>query len=107
MVVNTKHIQEGVIDFVEQEIAQKTTGVRKFAVYFIMPSISKAVENYTNKMKIFMPNIFVDDNINLNEIYNLGKNAIKKSGQFEYMGIIFNETDIDRLYTYIKQKAGN
>ena len=46
---------------------------------------------------------FVDENtINLDQIYNSAKTAIRKTGQIEYSGILFNETDIDKLYSYIK-----
>ena len=46
---------------------------------------------------------FVDENtINVDLIYNSAKTAIRKTGQIEYSGILFNETDIDKLYTYIK-----
>ena len=41
-------------------------------------------------------------NLKIDEIYNMAKQAIKKSGQFTYFGIIFNETDNDKRYNYIK-----
>ena len=43
------------------------------------------------------------NNVDLDALYNHGKSAIQKSGQFEFMGIIFNETDVDKLYDYIKR----
>ena len=103
MVVNLEQVQMGVISFVENEIGAKATGFRKFGVYFMLPTIKKSVVNYMNKIKGFMPDSFDENgNIDLDEFYNTAKNAIKKSGQFEFMGVIFNETDIDKLYSYIK-----
>jgi hypothetical protein len=43
-----------------------------------------------------------NNNIDLDLVYNMSKDAVKKSGQFVLCGIIFNETDIDKIYTYIK-----
>jgi hypothetical protein len=40
--------------------------------------------------------------INVDALYNYAKDAIQKSGQFETMGIIFTENDIDKLYSIIR-----
>lgn len=104
MTVGLEQVQSGVINFVEKEIASKAVGIKKFGIYFIMPAIKKSTYNYLIKLKEFMPDLFNDDgNIELDKFYNIAKDAIRRSGQFEYMGIIFNESDIDSLYSYIKQ----
>lgn len=101
--VNLEQIQMGILGFVEKEIASKATGFKKFGIYFMMPTIKKSVVDYLVKMKSFMPDLFDENgNVDLDQFYNLAKDAIKKSGQFEFMGVIFNETDIDKLYSYIK-----
>ena len=48
-----------------------------------------------------------DDNMNIDVdiVYNMAKEAVKKSGQFVMYGIVFNETDIDKLYSYIRQAS--
>ena len=103
MMVNLEQVQTGVVNFVDREIGSKATGFKKFGVYFIMPSIKKTVADYLLKLKGFMPDLFDENNnVDIDKFYNMAKEAIKKSGQFEYMGIIFNETDIDKLYSYIK-----
>ena len=43
MVVNIEQVQRGVVSYVEKEIGQKATGIKKFGVYFIMPSINRYV----------------------------------------------------------------
>ena len=103
MSVNIEQIQRGIALFVEKEIAPKATGIKKFGIYFMLPTIQKTVVNYLTKVKELMPDLF-DENggIKLDEFYSQAKSAVQKSGQFEFMGIIFNETDIDKLYTYIK-----
>jgi hypothetical protein len=105
MLVTAQQIQTGVINYVEQEIAQKAVGVKKFTVYFIMPQLSTKVLTLINAAQADdMLKVFFSDNgnIDLDALYQAAKTAITKSGQIEYAGIIFNETDIDKLYTYIK-----
>ena len=106
MFVNTEQIQLGVTNFIENEIAKKAVGVNKFIVYFSMPVVNKKIVQYVNKFsENEITKDFFDDNknVDLDTIYNMSKSAVAKSGQFVLYGIVFNETDIDKLYTYIKQ----
>lgn len=106
MTANIEQIQNGAINFIEKEIAQKAVGLKKFGVYFFMPIIKTKVAGYLLNAKELMPELFDENNnVNVDKVYNMAKEAIKKSGQFEYLGIIFNETDIDKLYGYIRQTA--
>ena len=105
MFVNTEQIQIGVNNFIENEIAKKAVGFNKFAVYFAMPIVDKKITQYIdNFSKNEMTKEMFDENKNLdlNAVYNMAKSAVKKRGQFSFLGIIFNESDIDKLYTYIK-----
>lgn len=103
MMVNLEQIQMGILEFVEKEIASKAVGFKKFTIYFFMGSIKRTIANYLLKLKEFIPDLFDENSdVDVDKFYSLAKDAIKKSGQFEFMGIIFNETDIDKLYSYIK-----
>lgn len=103
MMVNLEQVQSGVFNFIDREIGTKATGFKKFSVYFLAPTIKNKIANYLITMKEFIPELFDENNnVDIDVLYNMGKDAIKKSGQFEFMGIIFNETDIDKLYSYIK-----
>jgi hypothetical protein len=106
MYVNLEQIQNGITQFIDREIAQKATGFKKFGIYFMLPTIKKTVANYISQFKAFIPDLF-DENgrVMLDDAYNYAKSAIQKSGQFEFMGVIFNETDVDKLYSYIKGTA--
>lgn len=105
MFVNTQQIQVGVTNFIENEIAKKAVGLNKFLTYFSLPIVNKKVSNFINE---FSSNPLTKDlfdennNLDLEAVYGMAKNAVQKSGQFVVYGIMFNETDIDRLYTYIK-----
>lgn len=103
MIVTVQQVQLGIAKYVENEIAKKATGFKKFAIYFILPQLTNKVTQIVNSDNI-MVKTFLDDNnnIKLDELYAMAKEAIRKSGQFELYGIIFNETDVDSLYSYIK-----
>lgn len=108
MLVNVQQVQHGLLNYVENEIAKKATGLTKFGVYFIMPKLSTNAINLINSFKenpMFKDMFDNNGNIELDSVYNSAKEAIKKSGQFEMYGIIFNETDIDKLYNYIKNTS--
>jgi hypothetical protein len=105
MFVNTNQIQVGLTNFIEAEIGAKATGIQKFGTYFMLPIINNKVVNFVNSFK---DNEFTKDffnsngDIDLDALYNMSKQAIQKSGQFAVAGIIFNESDIDKLYSYIR-----
>lgn len=105
MFVNTEQVQLGVARFIENEIAAKATGVNKFMTYFALPIVNKRINSY---MHMYADNeltkdIFdVNHNVDLDVVYGMAKNAVQKSGQFTMYGIVFNETDIDKLYNYIR-----
>ena len=106
MFVNKEQVQLGVARYIENEIGNKAeSGFGKFATFFAMPIIvkksSQIIDNFsTNELT---KDLFdANKNINLDEVYSMAKNAVQKSGQFMYMNMIFNETDIDKLYSYIR-----
>lgn len=108
MFVSINQVQVGITNFIEEEIAKKAVGSNKFMVYFAMPIINKKIEQYVLK---FSENDLTKEmfdeqkNVDIDKIYNMAKDAIRKSGQFTLYGIIFNEGDIDKLYTYIRQTS--
>ena len=105
MVVTVQQIQNGLINYIEQEIAQKAVGLKKFMVYMLIPQLTNKVPTLLQQYHqnpIFMDFFDENGNVHLDSLYQTAKIAITKSGQIEYAGIIFNETDIDKLYSYIK-----
>lgn len=105
MTVNLQQIQTGAIRYVEEEIANKAVGFNKFVIYFILPKISTKIVEMAQQYRanpIFGDLFDVNGNVDLDSIYSMAKNAIARSGQFTLYGIIFNETDIDKIYEYIR-----
>lgn len=104
MTVNIEQIQRGAVSFVENEIAAKASGVRKFMIYFALPSLSSRIPDYISKLKSLAPHVFdPNGNVLIDEVYSMAKSAVQKSGSFEFMDIIFDEMDVDKLYSYIKR----
>lgn len=104
MMVNIQQIQRGLSNYIETEIAQKAVGVKKFAVYFLIPQINqKVTDTITSLSSDDMFSALFDENgnVDLDKVYNQAKEAIRKTGQIEFAGIVFNENDIDSLYRYI------
>lgn len=105
MFVNTQQIQLGATKYIEHELGQKAVGFNKFAVYFALPIVNdkivKYVESYSENQ---LTKDFFDENknVDIDRVYNMAKNAIQKSGKFMLYGIMFEESDIDKLYGYIK-----
>lgn len=111
MTVNVEQIQRAVIQYADAEIAQKATGITKFATYFAIAAfqdkipklIVSAMENPIIK------NIGVFDsngNIIIDDLYRYAKTAISKSGKITVYGIIFDENDIDKMWEYLKKQVG-
>lgn len=105
MIVTLQQLQMGVTNYIETEIAAKATGFSKFAIYFVLPKISSKIVDIVNSYKDnpMTKDFFADNgNVNLDEVYKSAKSAISKTGQFTLYGIIFNESDVDKLYEIIK-----
>lgn len=110
MVVSINQIQNGVLSFIENEIAKKAVGIQKFATYFFMIAYADKVTNFITTLQenpMIKPlEIFTDSgNVDVDRLYNFAKQAIQKSGQITFAGIIFNESDIDKLYEYIRRSG--
>jgi hypothetical protein len=105
MNIPIEQVKLGVLNFVEREIATKAVGAQKFLTYMALPIVGATVEKYA---KSFHENpatvTFFDENgaVDIDMLYNMAKEAVRKSGQFAVYGVILGESDIDKLYHYIK-----
>lgn len=103
--VTLQQVERGFINYIDKELGQTAQGVQKFIIYFIIPQIPNKIHQLYNQYKNnAMLKDFFDENgnIHLDKVYGYSKEAIRKTGQIEMYGIIFNETDIDKLYNQIK-----
>ena len=105
MIVSISQIQHGVVRFVENEIAKKAVDWDKFKIHYIIPKLPKIVGDTIIKYQdnVFFKEHFDENgNVKLDEVYSSAKEAMQKTGQFTFAGLIFKEADVDLLYEYIK-----
>lgn len=103
MTVSVDQVQNGIISYIEREIAPQASSVKKFGIYFAMPLIRNKIPHYLATARSIAPELFDDaGNIDIDKTYNMAKDAIRRSGQVVFMGIIFNETDVDKLYAHMR-----
>lgn len=101
-------VEHGMIKYIQEEIANKAPTHMKFLIYTGTFLGTAKMECIFNKLKdhvIIQSLGVIDDNdeIDLDNLYNAARKAMDKVGTVEYMGIRFNESDVDSLYNYIKR----
>lgn len=103
--VSLPQISKGITTFIEQDLIVHGTSKQKFIMYFIMPQIPQKVESLFNQYKdnIIVSDYIKENGIDIDGLYRTSKEAINKSGNIELFGIILNENDLDKLYTYISK----
>lgn len=109
MIVNVDQIRIGAKKYIEQELAQKATGITKFAIYFVIPTIDKKVVDYVGKLQTndMLSDMF-DENkcVYLDKVYDRAIYAIEKSGNkilLDKYGIALDRSDVEKLYSYIRE----
>lgn len=103
-----KQVKEGLLNYIHNEIVNKAEGPMKFVIYtgvaLFTPKLDEMFHQYKNHPVIKATGIIKDnDEIEMATLYRAMKDAIKKVERFEFMGIIFNEQDVDVLYRHIIQ----
>ena len=105
MIVSIAQIRTGLIRFIEQEVAAKAVDFDKFKVNFILPRLPKLIDKvfvqYQDNV-LFKDYFDENGNVNIDELYNDAKEASKKTGKFNFAGLIFAESDFNKMYEYIK-----
>ena len=101
-------VEQGLIKYIQEEIANKAPTHMKFLIYTGTFLGTAKMECIFDKLKdhvIIQSLGVIDDNdeIDLETLYSAARKAMDKVGTVEYMGIRFNESDIDSLYSYIKR----
>lgn len=106
-IVTTEQVQAGFIKYIDTEIAAKATGLTKFMVYFVAPSVPNTVMAIISEYKanpMFADMFDENGNIKLDTVYKRAKNAISKSGKILIPKINYfvDETDVEALCNLIK-----
>lgn len=94
--------------FLEQELIPQSDGIRKVMLYMAIPVLGtqaqQMIEQYKPAIKA-LGAMSEDGMIDLDVLYPRLKDAVHKAGKVPVMGIIFDESDVDKLYAIAKQLA--
>ena len=101
-------VKNGMMKYIQEEIAEKAPAHMKFLIYTGTFLGTSKIENIFEKMKdnviIQSLDIIDEDNeIDIETVYEAARKAMNKMGSVEYLGIRFNESDVDCLYNHIKR----
>ena len=94
--------------YIEQELVPKAGGLQKVMLYMALPVIRvqtpQMVRQYAPALKL-LDGLTDDGMIDLDKMYPALKDAVHKAGKVPVMGIIFDETDVDKLYAIAQPLA--
>lgn len=103
-------IELGIMNYINQEIAPKATGLMKFGIYtgaFLFANKGEKLLNSHLATLQKMDLIDNEMNIDIDSLYKASKMGMAQSGnKLEIKGMIFNESDLDKIYEYIKNGKG-
>lgn len=107
MIVTQEQIVGGLIRYIDNDLGAKATGLTKFMIYFIAPSLPNIVNQKLLDFKnagIFNDMFNEAGNVNIDIVHDRAVEAIRKSGKLYINGIgyFMDEGDIDVIYNYIR-----
>lgn len=108
MVISAEKMHQAILTYAEEEIARKSTGVTKFASYFLIASLQnhpeKTVGLILDNPFIKMTDIVTSDGmIKVDELYSAARTAMEKATSITVAGITFSVPDVDRIYTILQR----
>lgn len=94
--------------YIEQELVPKAGGLQKVMLYMALPVINaqtpQMVQQYAPALKL-LDGLTDDGMIDLDKMYPALKDAVHKAGKVPVAGIIFDESDVDKLYAIAQPLA--
>ena len=107
MLASLPQVSKGIVSFIEQELIIHGNSKQRFLMYFAIPQIPHKVEELYNQYKgnMLISDYVKSEGIDLDALYRTSKEAINKSGNIDFFGIILNEQDVDKLYSYINNSV--
>ena len=107
MKINIEQTQRAITEYFNQEILTKTTGWKKFTTDLAFSLYKAKIPDMFLRLSenaLIKGTGIIDENhfIDIETLYTYAKSSIQKSGQVEFLGILFNDADVDKLYNYMK-----
>ena len=94
--------------YLEQELAPKADGVRKVILYMAIPVVGAQAQHMVEQYKPALSALGAlteDGMIDLDVLYPRLKEAVRKTGKVPMAGIIFDESDVDKIHAIAQQYA--
>ena len=101
-------MQSAIIKYIDTEVGPKATGMTKFLIYFMAPSIPKLITEKVKEIQDtgLMSELFNQDGlIDIDATYARTKKALEHSGKILLPKINYfvDGDDVDALYAIIKR----
>lgn len=94
--------------YLEQELIPQSDGIRKVVLYMAIPVLGSQAQQMLEQYKPAIKALGAmteDGMIDLDVLYPRLKDAVHRAGKVPVMGVIFDETDVDKLHAIAKQLA--
>lgn len=94
--------------YLEQELIPQSDGIRKVVLYMAIPVLGSQAQQMLEQYKPAIKALGAmteDGMIDLDVLYPRLKDAVHRAGKVPVMGVIFDETDVDKLHSIAKQLA--
>ena len=94
--------------YLEQELIPQRDGIRKVVLYMAIPVLGSQAQQMLEQYKPAIKALGAmteDGMIDLDVLYPRLKDAVHRAGKVPVMGVIFDETDVDKLHAIAKQLA--
>lgn len=103
MTITIDQAQRAILAYLENEVARKASGLTKFGAYFVMGTLQN---KFPSILSNFLQNPLIsamelvdgDGHIKIDEVYHAARSAMEKAGSISMYGVIFNQSDVDKLY---------
>ena len=97
-------VQRGIHHYAESEVAPKATGLTKFGVFMVLPSVHKFVADFAEKWKNnpMTSDLFNEaGDIDLDMLKERAMHAMEHCPYLEVAGFKFDSSDIEAMYNCI------
>lgn len=100
--ISAENLGLAVGSYLETELVPKSNGIQKVGLYLAIPLMQcKAQDLYRQYAPVleFMECLEEDGLLNLDSLHQQLKAAVGKTGKVSLLGIVFDEDDVEKVYT--------
>nr|DAJ86975.1 MAG TPA: hypothetical protein [Caudoviricetes sp.]DAV99904.1 MAG TPA: hypothetical protein [Caudoviricetes sp.] len=104
--ITAENLSLAVCTYIESELIPQSSGLQKVGLYLAMPVIqtkAKALLEQFTPILGFLDSLNADGSVKPDVIFARIKDAVHKAGTVPVLGIIFDESDVDKLQAIASQ----